>query len=207
MKTDIVLAGVGGQGILTIAAVLGRATVNSGMHLKQAEVHGMAQRGGAVQSHFRMSETDIHSDVIPKGTADLLLSMEPMELLRYLPWLSESGWVVVNETPVENIPNYPPLETLHAEIDRLPRVLRFDGTQIARANGSPRSLNIAMLGAGAPFTGLKRDALENAIIEHFEPKGKKIVETNLKVFDAAWEVAQRKIGGQKHDEDCIGTPS
>ena len=90
MKTDIILCGVGGQGILSIATVLGQAATASGLYLKQAEVHGMSQRGGDVQSNLRLSTERIWSDLIPKGQADLIISMEPMEALRYLPYLSST---------------------------------------------------------------------------------------------------------------------
>ena len=195
VKTDIILAGVGGQGILTIAAVLGKAALASGLRVKQAEVHGMAQRGGAVQSHFRMSSETIHSDVIPKGGADFILAMEPMEALRYMEWLKDDGWVVVNESPVENIPAYPDLNKIHAEIDRHPHVIRFDGKTLAKENGSPRALNMAMLGAGSIFTGLDADLIEQAIADHFAAKGEKVVENNLNVFRAALELAQSELDG------------
>ena len=195
VKTDIVLAGVGGQGILTIAAVLGRAALEEGLYVKQAEVHGMAQRGRAVQSHFRISSTPIHSDIIPKGSAEVILSLEPMEALRYLPWLKKGGWVVVNESPLENIPNYPELERVHAALDALPYLFRFNGIQLARDNGSARTLNMVMLGAGAMFTGLSQEALERAITAHFMTKGDKIVDTNLKIFNAALKLARAEKGG------------
>ena len=85
MKKDIILAGVGGQGILTIATIIGDAATVAGLNLKQAEVHGMSQRGGDVQSNLRLSTDLIHSDLIKQGAADLIISMEPMEALRYLP--------------------------------------------------------------------------------------------------------------------------
>ncbi|MCD4681496.1 MAG: 2-oxoacid:acceptor oxidoreductase family protein, partial [Bacteroidales bacterium] len=105
MKKDIILAGVGGQGILSIAAIIGYAAVNTGLFLKQAEVHGMSQRGGDVQSNLRLSDKEIASDLIPKGKADLIISVEPMESLRYLPWLSTEGWLITNTNPYINIPN------------------------------------------------------------------------------------------------------
>ena len=106
-KKDIILAGVGGQGILSIATVIGWAALDQNLHLKQAEVHGMSQRGGDVQSNLRLSRERIWSDLIPKGGCDLILSLEPMEALRYLPWLAPDGWIVTNTTPFVNIPNYP----------------------------------------------------------------------------------------------------
>lgn len=120
MKSDIILSGVGGQGILSIAAVVGMAALENHLYLKQAEVHGMSQRGGAVQSHLRISEREIASDLIPEGRADIIISVEPMESLRYLPWLSESGWLVTNTTPFVNITDYPDMKELLAEIENFP---------------------------------------------------------------------------------------
>ena len=107
MKKDIILAGVGGQGILSIAATIGFAAIEAGLHIKQSEVHGMSQRGGDVQSHLRLSDSEIASDLIPFGKADMIISVEPMESLRYLPMLSPDGWLITNTTPFINIPNYP----------------------------------------------------------------------------------------------------
>jgi indolepyruvate ferredoxin oxidoreductase beta subunit len=155
----------------------------------------MAQRGGAVQSHFRISSVPIHSDVIPKGSAELILSLEPMEVLRYLPWLKEDGWIVVNESPVENIPDYPELGLLHSSLDELPRLFRLDGARLAKDNGAARALNMVMLGAGAMFTGLPLESLEKAIASHFATKGDKVVDTNLKIFNSALELARAERGG------------
>ena len=119
MKKDIILSGVGGQGILSIAAVIGQAALKDGLYLKQAEVHGMSQRGGDVQSNLRLSDRPIASDLIPTGKCDLIISLEPMEALRYLPYLSPEGWLVTNAVPFVNIPNYPAEEAVTTEIDRL----------------------------------------------------------------------------------------
>ena len=107
MQNDIILAGVGGQGILSIAAVIGMAALDNGLFVKQSEVHGMSQRGGAVLSHLRLSDKEIYSSLIPDGEADMILSVEPMELLRYLPFLKKEGYLISNIKPVKNIPNYP----------------------------------------------------------------------------------------------------
>ncbi len=134
MKSDIILSGVGGQGILSIAATIGMAALENHLHLKQAEVHGMSQRGGAVQSHLRISEKEIASDLIPLGKADLIISVEPMESLRYLPWLSENGWLVTNTTPFANIPDYPDMKEVLAEIEMLPHQIAINADEISPTN-------------------------------------------------------------------------
>lgn len=184
MKSDIVLAGVGGQGILSIAATIGMAAVEKDLHLKQAEVHGMSQRGGDVQSHLRVSSNPIASDLIPKGKADLILSVEPMESLRYLPFLSKSGWLVTNTTPFVNISNYPEMDEVMAKIKEQPRHIAIDADKIAGEIGSKRSSNIVMLGAASPFIDIEFAALEQGIRTIFNRKGDKVVELNLKALQA-----------------------
>ena len=151
MKCDIVLAGVGGQGILSIATVLGFAALENNLNLKQAETHGMSQRGGAVQSYLRLSDQPIHSDLIPYGKADLILSVEPMESLRYLPYLSPEGYVVTNITPFRNILNYPDIEEIISKIRQLPRYVAIDAEAIAAEVGNLKTSNMVMLGAATPF--------------------------------------------------------
>lgn len=136
MKTDIILAGVGGQGILSIAATIGMAALHNDLYLKQAEVHGMSQRGGAVQSNMRISDKAIASDLIPMGAADIILSVEPMESLRYLPYLQKGGWLVTNTTPYVNIPDYPEIEDVLAEIKKQKNYIAIDADQIASEIGS-----------------------------------------------------------------------
>lgn len=189
MKSDIILAGVGGQGILSIASVIGMAALENHLYLKQAEVHGMSQRGGAVQSHLRISEKEIASDLIPLGKADLIISVEPMESLRYLPWLSEDGWLVTNTTPFVNIPDYPDMKDLLAEIEKLSHHIAINADEIARHVKSPKSSNIAMLGAASPFLNLSYESLENGIKKIFEKKGEKVVQLNLDALQAGRKFA------------------
>ena len=159
MKTDIILSGVGGQGILSIAAAIGEAALEEGLYMKQAEVHGMSQRGGDVQSNLRLSDSPIASDLIPLGHADLIISLEPMEGLRYLPYLSKEGWLVTNSKPFINIPNYPEMKDVEAELDKLPNKVVFDVEEIAKEAGSVRAANIVLLGASAPFLGIEYDKI------------------------------------------------
>lgn len=184
MKNDIILSGVGGQGILSIAAVIGLAAVENGLFLKQSEVHGMSQRGGDVQSHLRISDQPVSSDLIPYGKANLIISVEPMEALRYLPWLSEDGWLVTNSTPFINIPDYPPVEEIMAEIHKVKNHIILDADSIAKKSGSARSGNIAILGAASGFIDMSYGSLENAIRQLFKRKGEDVVESNLKAFKA-----------------------
>ena len=191
MKTDIKLAGVGGQGILSIATVIGEAATVAGLHLKQAEVHGMSQRGGDVQSDLRLSTEPIHSDLIPLAGADMILSMEPMEALRYLPFLAEDGAVVTSSHPFVNIPNYPDEAALQAELDALPHVAKMDIDAVAKGLMAPRSANMVLLGMAARHLAiLSPDDLRTAIRTIFARKGDKVVEDNLKAFDAGYEGIQ-----------------
>lgn len=192
MKKDIILSGVGGQGILSIATVIGKAALDAGLHIKQAEVHGMSQRGGDVQSNLRISSDQIASDLIPRGAADIIISLEPMEALRYLPWLSTDGWVITNTAPFVNIPNYPEDEALQRELAALPHVVTLDVDAIAKSAASPRAANIVLLGAAAPFLGIAADKLEAGIRAIFARKGDQIVEMNLAAFRAGYEFTQKQ---------------
>ena len=189
MKKDIILAGVGGQGILSIATVIGAAAVELGMHLKQAEVHGMSQRGGDVQSHLRISDNPIHSDLIPQGKADLIISVEPMEALRYLPWLSKEGWLITSTEPVVNIPNYPDMEAVMAEVKTVKQHVVLDAETIAKNLGNVRVANMVILGAASPFLEIAFEKLEAAIREVFGRKGDDIVNLNLNALRAGAEIA------------------
>lgn len=184
MKRDIILAGVGGQGILSIAAAIGMAALDSGLSLKQAEVHGMSQRGGDVSSNLRIADHEIASDLIPYGQADLIISVEPMESLRYLPILSPDGWVITNTKPFININNYPAIEDLMAEISSLEKHVALDADEIAKNLGTSRSANMVILGAATPFLGISPDVIRKAISKIFNRKGEEIVDMNLKAFEA-----------------------
>ena len=192
MKTDIILAGVGGQGILTIATTIGLAAVNKNLYLKQAEVHGMSQRGGDVQSHLRLSDQEIYSDLIPRGNADIIISVEPMEALRYLPFLNPSGYVITNIKPFNNISNYPEMDDLLKQIDALPNKIALDADLLAKEIGSSRASNIVMLGAASAFLNLDIEDLENALKQLFGRKGDEMVELNIKALRAGREFADNQ---------------
>jgi len=187
MKNDIILSGVGGQGILSIAAAIGLAAVANDLFLKQSEVHGMSQRGGDVQSHLRISDNPVSSDLIPYGNAELIISVEPMESLRYLPWLSKTGWLVTNSVPFINIPDYPPEEELIAEIKKIENHIIIDADRLARESGSARSGNMVILGAASPFIDMSFESIAEAVRKLFGRKGEEMVEINLKALHAGRE--------------------
>ena len=193
MKIDIVLAGVGGQGILSIATILGAAALKENLYIKQAEVHGMSQRGGDVQSNLRISSEPIASDLIPQGGADLIVSLEPMESLRYIPYLSKSGWIVTNTAPFINIPNYPEMETVNAALNACPNVVAFNMDDMAKEVASPRTSNMVLLGAAAPFLNIEIEKIEDGINTIFGAKGEAIVEMNIKAFRAGLEYTQNLL--------------
>ncbi|RMF85242.1 MAG: indolepyruvate oxidoreductase subunit beta [Planctomycetota bacterium] len=182
MKHDIILAGVGGQGILTLSRAICTACLRRGLNIRQAEVHGMAQRGGAVQSHLRISDAEIYGDLIPLGAADLIIAIEPLEALRYAHYLNPDGAIVAATNAFVNIENYPPVEETLDRIAEFPRHALIDAERLARAAGSPRAANAVVLGAAVPFVDLEIDELEDALAEIFEPKGQRIVELNQRAL-------------------------
>lgn len=192
MKKDIILCGVGGQGILSIATIIGEAATKAGVNLKQAEVHGMSQRGGDVQSNLRLSTEPIYSDLIPEGETDLVISMEPMEALRYLPYLAANGTIVTSSKPFVNIPNYPDLDDLNAELDSLPSVEKLDIETVAKDTGNPRGANMVLLGMAAAYLDIiTPDQLRQAIATVFARKGEDIVTANVKAFDQGLQTISR----------------
>ena len=182
MQRNIIIAGVGGQGILTIASIIDLAAMNLGLNVKQAEVHGMSQRGGAVESHLRISSKVIWSDLIPLGKADLILSIEPMEALRYLPFLAPKGIIVTAAEPYDNISDYPDKNELLHTISHSASHILVDAGAIAAEAGSAKVYNVVMLGAASPYLGIAQSELEKAIVIFFSRKGEEIVNMNLKAF-------------------------
>jgi len=184
VKCDVVLTGVGGQGVLSAAAVLAEAARRSGLFLKQGEVHGMAQRGGAVRATLRLSDEPIHSDLIGEGSAHLLLSLEPLEALRALDALMPGGSLITAAMPTENIPDYPPIDSVIETINRVPGAVVVDALGIARAAGNRLAVNTVMIGAASPILPLPIVTLEGCLRDGFSAKGEKVVEANLKAFRA-----------------------
>ncbi|MBQ7360882.1 MAG: indolepyruvate oxidoreductase subunit beta [Bacteroidaceae bacterium] len=190
MKTDIILAGVGGQGILSIATIIGEAVMNEGLYIKQAEVHGMSQRGGSVESSLRISSDPIYCDLIAEGTADVIISLEPMEALRYTPFLSKEGWIITSSNLFANVPNYPEAEALKAELAKYPNVILIDVEGLAAENNMKKSGNMILLGAASKALGLDYALLENAIATVFASKGAEVVEMNKKALAIGVENAK-----------------
>lgn len=184
MICNMILCGVGGQGVLSLAAIIAKASLSAHLNVRQSEVHGMSQRGGEVSSHLRIGDEEIVGDLVPSGTADLIISMEPMESLRYLNYLKPNGIVITASEPVKNISNYPDVNAVYAKIAEIPGSICLEAESLAEAAGSRRASNMVLIGAASSFLPLETDGLQNAIRETFASKGESIVETNLKAFDA-----------------------
>lgn len=184
MICNMILCGVGGQGVLSLAAIIAKASLSAHLNVRQSEVHGMSQRGGEVSSHLRIGDEEIVGDLVPSGTADLIISMEPMESLRYLNYLKPNGIVITASEPVKNISNYPDVNAVYAKIAEIPGSICLEAESLAEAAGSRRASNMVLIGAASSFLPLETDGLQNAIRETFASKGESIVGTNLKAFDA-----------------------
>ena len=188
MKRDIILAGVGGQGILSIATVIGDAALNEGLYLKQAEVHGMSQRGGDVQSNLRLSSDSIYSDLIPLQGADIIISLEPMEALRYLPYLKPDGWIVTSSKPFVNIPNYPDLEDILAHVKAVKNHVLVDVEELAKQAGAPaQAANMVLLGAAIPMLDIDYDKIIAGVQRIFSRKGEAVVASNVAAIEAGYK--------------------
>ena len=192
MKIDIILCGVGGMGALSSAAIISKAALEMGMYMEQAETHGMSQRGGDVQSHLRLSDQPIASDLIPEGECDIILSVEPMEALRYLPFLNrETGWVITNQNPFVNIPNYPEHEAVLAEVRKVKNHILFDADKIAKEVNNPKGTNMVVLGAASKYLGIDIEKLEAAVRSNFARKGDAVIDANIAALRAGRAVADQ----------------
>lgn len=192
MKIDIILCGVGGMGALSSAAIISKAALSMGMYMKQAETHGMSQRGGDVQSHLRLSDEPIASDLIPEGECDIILSVEPMEALRYLPFLNrETGWIITNQNPFVNIPNYPELDGVLEEVKKIKNHILFDADSIAKEVNNPKGTNMVVLGAASKYLRIDIEKLEDAVRSIFGKKGDAVVDANIAALRAGRAVADK----------------
>ncbi len=183
MKYDIILAGVGGQGVLSLAAIIATGAMKDGLNVRQSEVHGMAQRGGAVLSHLRISDKDIASDLVAKGTASLILSMEPLEVLRYVDYLAPDGAIVTASEAVVNITNYPDIESVYGKLQKYPQVKIVDSVSLAKEAGSARATNMVIIGAASEKLPVKSESIKEAIADLFGSKGQAVVDANIKAFE------------------------
>ena len=190
MKYDIILAGVGGQGVLSIAAVIASAAMKDGLFVRQSEVHGMSQRGGGVQAHLRLSDTEIKSDLIPSGCADMILSMEPIESLKYLQWLSQNGILITSSAPFINIPNYPEIEEVKKIVLSLPKGKIIDSAELAKKAGHPKSENMVLVGAALQFIPVNIKTIEDSIKTRFQEKDPKLVDINITALELGKESVQ-----------------
>ena len=191
MKIDIILCGVGGMGALSSAAIISKAALDMGWYMKQAETHGMSQRGGDVQSHLRISDEPIASDLIPEGQCDIILSVEPMEALRYLPFLNKNGWVITNKNPFINKPNYQNQDELMAEINKIQNHIIFDADAIAKEIKNPKGTNMVVLGAASKYLKIDIEKLEDAVRSIFGKKGDDIVNANINALRAGRAIADK----------------
>lgn len=189
-KTNIILAGVGGQGILSIATVIGAAAMREGLYIKQSEVHGMSQRGGDVQAHLRLSPRPIASDLIPVKTADIIIALEPMEALRYSPYLTPEGHIITAAQPFININNYTPVEEILAQLQKNPRCTIVNAEQIAQQLGNTRVANMVLLGAVLPFVDISWEHIAQGVNDVFLSKGDAIVKANIAALTAGREITK-----------------
>jgi len=194
MKCDVILAGVGGQGVLSVAAIIAQASVSEGFAARQSEVHGMAQRGGAVLAHLRISDGAIASDLVPKGGADIIISMEPLESLRYAAWLAPSGALVSAAEPLVNIGNYPEMADIIATIKGFPLRRLIEAASLAKEAGLARAVNTVMVGAASPFLPVKAQTLEDTIAAIFARKEPAIAAANTKAFNLGRQAAEAAGG-------------
>ena len=148
----------------------------------------MSQRGGDVQSNLRLSSDPIYSDLISKGGADIIISLEPMEALRYLPYLKEEGWIVTSSKPFVNIPNYPEIEEVIKHIEAIPHHVLLDVEALAKEAGAPlQAANMVLLGAAIPMLGINYNKIVEGVKRIFARKGEAVVAANLAAIEAGYE--------------------
>jgi indolepyruvate ferredoxin oxidoreductase, beta subunit len=196
MQYDLIISGVGGQGIITIANIIAFAALDEGLDAKQSEVHGMSQRGGSVETHVRLADHPIASSIIPPGEADLILSMEPMEALRYISWLKHTGWLITHDQPIINIDHYPDVDFLIREIEKISSHLLLNAEEMARNAGLSKAINMVLLGAASPLLPIRKSTIIQCIKYFFRKKENKLVEANLKAFESGRSFSAEKLNQQ-----------
>ena len=185
---NVMIVGVGGQGSLLASKLLGRLLLGRGYDIKVSEVHGMSQRGGDVQSNLRLSSEPIYSDLIPKSGADLIISLEPMEALRYLPYLKPDGWIVTSSKPFVNIPNYPEIEDVLAHVKAIKNHVLIDAEELAKEAGAPaQAANMVLLGAAIPMLDIDHDKIIAGVKRIFARKGEAVVAANVAAIEAGYK--------------------
>lgn len=183
MNYDMILCGVGGQGGISVSVVIAKAAMAEGYRVKQSEIHGMAQRGGEVLAHLRISDGEPASPSIPMGAADLIISFEPLEALRHSRWLAADRGTLVSATaPVKNISDYPDLETVLAELRKLPRVRLVDADALAKEAGNARAANMVLVGLASTLMPISAARLEEETAAYFARKGQAVVDANIAAF-------------------------
>jgi len=193
--TNILVAGIGGQGVMTAAEILAQTALSLGFDVKKTEVAGMAQRGGVVTSHVRFGEK-VNSPAIPDGEADLIVGFEPAEAARWLDQLRPGGVVLVNqarqEPPIVSIGLFDYPDDPVADIaERGVEVHAFDATDIAKQLGNVKLVNTVMLGASAAHLPFDADILKEAILARFRARKPKLVELNEQAFLAGQQAASK----------------
>lgn len=195
--TNIILTGVGGQGILMASEIISEAAAQAGYDVKKSEIHGMSQRGGSVNSHVRFGEK-VYSPLVMKGDCDLLLAFEKLEALRMANFVKEEGAIIVNDqqinpsTVISGAATYP--ENIEETLNTHFRSVTFiDALKIAEAAGNPRTANTALLGAASKLLNIPAAIWEKAIARKVPERA---IEVNLRAFCMGLQIAQDKDFGK-----------
>lgn len=193
MTTNVLMAGVGGQGVLTASAVLSEAALLAGYDVKKSEVHGMSQRGGSVESHVRFSNKQVYSPLIPWHGADVVMALEMLEGLRSAHWCRPGGVILADERQI--LPATVAHGALQYPHDCLQRLEEHDGATVvvralatAQELGERRAANVVMLGALSGFLPIAEEAFREALANIIKPKA---LDTNLRAF----ELGRAQLGG------------
>lgn len=187
---NVLIVGVGGQGIILASDVLGQVAARHGYDVKKNEIHGMAQRGGSVSSHVRFGKS-VSSPIIKLGEADILLSFEQIETLRYFPFLSENGKVIVNDLKILPPAVFTGKQDYPADVigkikTKVPDVLVMNADDVAAKLGNPRVANVIFLGALSKYLDIPAETYELVLKESLKPK---LVDINLKAFQEGRAIA------------------